>query len=190
MPPSWICDVTSGRHLGFVTSFRVAILDFRSRDFLTGSHVTGNPRWRPEMTSQIQDGGRKWRHKSKMAAILYSSSHSKTPPRVWQKGAMTKKSVSNSFWWISFKFGRDRLDIQTNQISNNQTELKILTTPNVRSDSPLAQVGQKTMWPGDRRAVEWGQHLGTWWLCSSFFFFFFFLIVLYGTCKLSYSTMS
>ena len=83
-PPSWICDVTSGRHLGFVVTSRpVAILDlwsrdFRSRDFrcgshvikshVTGNHVTTNPRWRPEVTSpQIQDGGRKWRHKSKMA---------------------------------------------------------------------------------------------------------------------------
>ena len=82
-PPSWICDVTSGRHLGFVvTSLPVAILDlwsrdlwsrdfrsrdFRSRDFLsrdfrTGNHVTGND------VPQIQDGDRKWRHhKFKMA---------------------------------------------------------------------------------------------------------------------------
>ena len=28
----------------------------------------------------------------------------------------------------------------------------------------------KTMWPGDRRAVGCGRHLGTWWPCSSFFF--------------------
>ena len=33
-PPSWICDVTSGRHLGFVvTSFPVAIQDLWSHDF-------------------------------------------------------------------------------------------------------------------------------------------------------------
>ena len=40
-PPSWICDVTSGRHLGFVTSLPAAILDFRSRDFRSFcGHVT------------------------------------------------------------------------------------------------------------------------------------------------------
>ena len=78
-PPSWICgDVTSGRHLGFVvtwfpvTWFPVTWLlitwlphrksrERKSRDhkskMATGSDVTTNPRWRPEVTSQIQDGG-------------------------------------------------------------------------------------------------------------------------------------
>ena len=52
-PPSWICDVTSGRHLRFVvTSLPVAILDlwshdfrsrdFRSRDYLSRDFRTGN----------------------------------------------------------------------------------------------------------------------------------------------------
>ena len=35
----------------------------------------------------------------------------------------------------------------------------------------------KTMWPGDRRAVGCGRHLGTWWPCSSFFFFFKFFFL-------------
>ena len=68
-PPSWICgDVTSGRHLGFpVTWFPVTWLLItwhphrKSRDrkskMATASDVTTNPRWRPEVTSQIQDGG-------------------------------------------------------------------------------------------------------------------------------------
>ena len=77
-PPSWICDVTSGRHLGFPVTWLPVIL--WSRDFRLGSHVTGNPRWRPEVTSQIQDGGRKWRHKSKMAAIHIIHSRTKWFP--------------------------------------------------------------------------------------------------------------
>ena len=62
-PPSWICDVTW---------LPAAILDFRWRDFRKWAEVTWpqikdggrkssdvtNPRWRPEVTSQIQDGGR------------------------------------------------------------------------------------------------------------------------------------
>ena len=74
----------------------------------------------------------------------------------------------------------------SNHIFENQNELAIMTTPNVRSNSPLAQVSQKqcdlvtderlggasTSEPGD---------------CARFFLFF---IVLYDTCKLSYSTMS
>ena len=72
-PPSWICgDVTSGRHLGFVvTLFPVTWFpvrksrdkksrdrksrDRKSRDhkskMATGSDVTTNPRWRPEVTA-------------------------------------------------------------------------------------------------------------------------------------------
>ena len=65
-PPSGICDVTSDQHLRLlVTSFPVIL---RFRCFLLGSHAiekskiaTGsgvaNPWWRPEVASQIQDGG-------------------------------------------------------------------------------------------------------------------------------------
>ena len=78
-PPSWICDVTSGRHLGFPVTW---LPNRKSRDHkMTGGHVTGNPRWRPEVTSQIQDGGRKWRHKSKMAAIHIIHSRTKWFPQ-------------------------------------------------------------------------------------------------------------
>ena len=50
--------------------------------------------------------------------------------------------------------------------------------------------GRPIPWPGDRQAVECGQHLGTWWQSLSFFFFFFFLNVLCNSLELLHSTVS
>ena len=184
----WGFISVSGRHLGFVTSLPAAILDLW-RHVTSGRHLgfpvrkwtevtwpeiqdggrksrdVTNPRWRPEVTSQIQDGGRN----RKWSLSLKKHELSK---RVWWN---VQKNSSYSYWGISFKFGTGVVDITSSHIFENPTELGTLTARNVRSKSPLAQVARKkTMWPGDRRAVEWGQHSEPVTLARHFFFFFFF----------------
>ena len=64
------------------------------------------------------------------------------------------------FLFMDFsKFGRDVVDIALDSTSKNQNELAMMTIPNVRLKSPLAQVDQKLC---DLVISEIGDNL-TWW---------------------------
>ena len=106
---------SSGHNLGFVMLLPVAILDFQSRGFRSGSHVTGNPRWRREVSNigfitvhgfnegHIAPGDRKWHHKSKMAAWTGSPS---TSILTSECPCLTTHSSPLQRWLISSAPGR------------------------------------------------------------------------------------
>ena len=122
-PPSWICDVTSGRHLGFVvtwfpvTWFPVTWLfitwlphrksrDRKSRDhkskMATGSDVTTNPRWRPEVTSQIQDGGPP--PPPPIPPNVRPRSWQKCPLNVWKRSDQEVRTILFCLQFLSMDF--------------------------------------------------------------------------------------
>ena len=63
----------------------------------------------------------------------------------WENGQRkrSERLTSDSFWTNLFSFGQRCSWHGANSLSKDQTELVILTTQNVRTKSPLAQVGWK-----------------------------------------------
>ena len=131
--PSWISGhVTSGSHVtSSGTGSHVA----------SGNHVTGNPRWRPEPEMDPQNPHE---HQVNLHMVGQNGGRKRLSPR-WENGLRkrSERLTSGSFWTNFFSFGHRCGWHGANSLSKNQTELVFLTTQNVRTKSPLAQVGLK-----------------------------------------------
>ena len=66
-----------------------------------------------------------------------------------------------------------------NSLSKNQTEPVFLTTQNVRTKSPLAQVGLKRCDLVTDKRLGVADTSEPWWPCSSFFFIYLFFFKIY-----------
>ena len=148
--PSWISGhVTSGSH---VTSG-------------TGrSHVTGNPRWRPEPEMDPQNPHE---HQVNLHMVGQKWWEEKPEPEV---GKWSEKEVRTPDLWFlldKFLFIWAPLWLTWGQLLVQKSNWTGLPNYTKCEDKVTISPGRpKTMWPGDRRAVGCGRHLGTWWPCS------------------------